>query len=239
MSIFTCCEREDETKYIHPCGCPFVRVICESEMKRARVGLFPNDDNTTLPTIYYKTRTIIFPCSGEDGSKRTDRWIPPAVTSVDQCPDANSFLSNLGGTKICSAFTSISCSGNQEYIYDYLDPDSDEAALARTTPTTGRACSSLWETRSTDRFFTKRTSGYRLECNNLIVGLEYEVHPSIRKRTAVIDSYGAWEDVTVAPTSFIATATTETIDESGSPIALDHIQGYEYAITGANIEKKA
>jgi len=78
-----------------------------------------------------------------------------------------------------------------------------------------------------------------MECSGLIVGLEYEVHPSIRKRTAVIGSYGAWEDVTVAPTSFIATATTETVDQSGSPIALDHIQGYEYEITGANIEKKA
>tara|TARA_R110000751_G_scaffold305228_1_gene421473 strand:+ start:73 stop:300 length:228 start_codon:yes stop_codon:yes gene_type:complete len=74
---------------------------------------------------------------------------------------------------------------------------------------------------------------------DLVVGLEYEVTPSIRKRTAVTGSYGAWEDVTVSPTSFTATATTETIDNSGNPIALDYIQGYEYEITGVNIEKKA
>jgi hypothetical protein len=73
----------------------------------------------------------------------------------------------------------------------------------------------------------------------LVVGLEYEVKPAIRRRTAVIGSFGVWEDVTVTPVTFTATATTETIDQSGSPIALDHIQGYEYEITGVNIEKTA
>ena len=208
-------------------------------MIQAEVGLFPDEDDTTLPTIYYKTKTITFACSGEDGEKRTNKWIPPAVTSVGQCPDANSFLSNLGGITICSAFTFPSCGGNDERILGYLDPDSEEDALARTTPTTGFICSSLWQTRSTGRGFIKRTSGYKIECSDLVVGLEYEVTPSIRKRTAVIGSYGAWEDVTVSSTSFTATATTKTIDSSGSPIALGHIQGYEYEITGANIEKKA
>ena len=31
MSIFTCCERADETKYLHPCGCPDASYTCESE----------------------------------------------------------------------------------------------------------------------------------------------------------------------------------------------------------------
>jgi ribosomal protein L18E len=65
------------------------------------------------------------------------------------------------------------------------------------------------------------------------------VTPSIKKRTAVIGSYGAWEDVTVSSTSFTATDTTKTIDNGGDPIELDHVQGYEYQITGVNIEKKA
>ena len=235
MSIFTCCEREDETKYLHPCGCPSASVGCESEMIQAEVGLFSDEDDTTLPTIYYKTKTITFACSGEDGEKRTNKWIPPAVTSVGQCPDANSFLSNLNGTTICSAFTFPSCGGNEEKIYNYLDPDSEADALARTTPTTGTNCSSLWQTRSTGRQFTKRTSAYTIECSGLIVGLEYEVHPSIEKRTAVIGSEGAWEDVDVTPVIFTATSDTKSF----AAVALDHVQGYEYKITGANIEKTA
>ena len=59
--------------------------------------------------------------------------------------------------------------------------------------------------------------------------------PLIRKRTAVIGSYGPWEDVTVSASTFTATSDTESF----AAVALDHIQGYEYEITGVNIEKKA
>ena len=119
------------------------------------------------------------------------------------------------------------------------EEDTELDAVNRETPVDGTSCSSLWETRSTGFTFTKRTSGYTIECADLVVGYEYEVTPSIRKRTAVIGSFGAWGDVTVTPTTFTATAKTETIDDGGNPIDLDHIQGWEYEITGVTIEKTA
>lgn len=117
--------------------------------------------------------------------------------------------------------------------------DTEQDAIDRETPTVGTDCSSLWETRNTGFTFVSRTSGYTIECVDLVVGLEYEVTPIIRKRTAVIGNYGQWEAVTVSPVTFTATATTETIDDGGNPIELDHVQGYEYEITSVHIEKKA
>ena len=123
--------------------------------------------------------------------------------------------------------------------WEISEIDTDTAAADRETPIVGISCSSLWETRSTGFSFTKRTSRYTIECDNLVIGVEYEVTPIIQKRTTVIGSYGEWEEVEVTPTTFTATATTETIDDGGDPIELDHVQGYEYEITGVNIEKKA
>ena len=140
------------------------------------------------------------------------------------------FTDDLGGT--------YTQKNNLVQTYTLSNIDTATDAEERATKVVGTSCSSLLETRDTGFSWIKRTSGYTIECSNLAVGVEYEVIPSIRKRTAVIGSYGAWEDVTVSSTSFTATATTETIDSSGNPIALDHIQGYEYEITGVNIEKK-
>jgi hypothetical protein len=138
-------------------------------------------------------------------------------------------------------FSGGSCDGQLESQSDKLyssvlsEEDTEQDAIDRETPTTGTSCSSLWETRSTGFTFTKRTSGYTIQCSSLTIGVEYRVTPEIRKRTAVIGSYGAWENVTVTPTIFTATATTETIDNGGNPIDLDHVQGYEYEITGARV----
>jgi len=121
------------------------------------------------------------------------------------------------------------------------EEDIEQDAIDRETPTAGTSCSSLWETRSTGFAFTKRTSEYTIECVGLVVGVEYEVTPTIRKRTAVIGSYGAWEDVTVASETFTATATTKTLPAVllGDDGTGEIIQGYEYEITGVHIEKKA
>tara|TARA_R110002073_G_scaffold58625_1_gene148345 strand:- start:2646 stop:3086 length:441 start_codon:yes stop_codon:yes gene_type:complete len=117
--------------------------------------------------------------------------------------------------------------------------DTEEEAEARATPIDGTSCTSTWQVRSTGFSWVKRTSGYTIECDDLVVGVEYEVKPAIRRRTAVIGSFGAWEDVTITPVTFTATATTKTIDQSGEPIPLEHIQGYEYEITAVSIEKTA
>ena len=119
--------------------------------------------------------------------------------------------------------------------------DTEQDAIDRETPTEGTSCSSLWETRNTGFSFTYRTSEYTIECVGLVIGVEYEVTPIIQRRTAVIGSYGAWEDVTVASETFTATATTKTLpavllgDDGNGEI----IQGYQYEITDVHIEKKA
>lgn len=119
------------------------------------------------------------------------------------------------------------------------EEDTDQDAIDRATPTDGTSCSSRWETRNSQFDWIKRTSGYTIECDDLVIGVEYEITPIIRKRTAQDDGSGTWEDVTVTPTTFTATAKTETIDDAGNPIDLDSIQGWEYEITDVNIEKKA
>lgn len=336
MSIFSCCERKDETKYLHVCSCPTATFECESEEVDATLCGWEVSTYSTpsVPPDKYTVLTITSGGEKIDNSECSDFGeVPPiidepytrldiqrsgstvysaltndavplckvgtsgsgsisntAVGTVEDhitkrygagggnCPPSISdqYVTTLwgpgiGGTDIdypsdrwsalCStnpdATTATTCRTNVDgngwdpspgpggdiesryYIKTISAKDTDEDAVARGTPTTGTSCSSLWETRSTGFSFTKRTSKYTINCVSLVIGVEYEVTPSIRRRTAVIGSYGAWEDVTVAPITFTATSTTETIGDGGNSIALDHIQGYEYEITSVHIEKKA
>lgn len=282
MSIFTCCEREDETKYLHTCGCPSAVVECESEEVNAelcghseftgdgavastpplkylvktwsgtyRYGFssqawkrtFAGTDiydlldcsrvNNLTYTSQYRSGSYGGPCVGN-----TNFFGESSVTCHTTLSTVQKRLRRLQSVEACPHVSSATICTDTG-LSQLSDQDTEADAIARETPTTGTSCSSLWETRSTGFSWVKRTSGYTIECENLVIGLQYEVTPSIRKRVAIIGSYGAWEDVTVTPVTFTASATTETIDNGGDPIALDHIQGYEYAITGANIEKKA
>ena len=119
-----------------------------------------------------------------------------------------------------------------EPLEKFSEPDSETDAIAAETPTAGTSCSSLFETRSTGFSLTKRTSQYTLNMSNLKSGTQYRVKPYIRRRTAVIGSYGAWEDVTTSWQTFTASGSTHSI----GPVSLTHVQGYEYAITGAFVE---
>ena len=314
MSIFTCCERGDETKYLHTCACPSASVICESEEVNPTLCGFSeySGGGTTpsVPPLKYSTETFneeriirdwdctcgaykvkeeldynisiakTFDTSVEDCATSTEPPVQFTNTQTSYGPDYEDFVcvgskitigpntnyNNLVYEASGSPFNStVSTTVSQRIIdagsFFYFDPsscggqpyaqrkriktwtlsvpDTDALAIARATPVAGTSCSSLWETRNTGFSFIDRTSGYAIECSDLIVGFEYDVTPSIRKRTAVIGSYGVWEDVTVTPVTFTATATTETIDQSGGPIPLDHIQGYEYEITAVSIEKTA
>jgi hypothetical protein len=317
MSIFTCCEREDESKYIHPCSCPSASVVCESEEINPTLCGFSEyrggGITPSVPPLKYSTETFneeriiknwscicdaykvkedlnynisiakTFDTSEENCATSTGSPVQFTNTKTGYGPDydedsvcvgskiiigpstyyynlvyepnaiyspLNSTVSTTVSQRIIDAgsfyyFDESSCGGSpyaqrkRIKTWTLSVPDTEALAIARETPVTGNSCSSLWETRSTGFSFIDRTSGYTIECSGLIVGLEYEVTPSIRKRTAVIGSYGAWEDVTVSPATFTATDTTKTIDNGGDPIELDHVQGYEYQITGANIEKKA
>lgn len=310
MSIFTCCEREDETKYLHPCACPSASFTCESESispelcgfseytspatppKKYRVETTTNsfgsytlnkccqphftepyevqprfiDQSTsdyTLTSTYdistcvltseavlgNATRTDYQYCDGSPTgtSSRTyddscggyvgNITLDPTTSTTKGQVCAKTQLFNASAEEECEGSTQVSLNGTGSTILS--SEDTDEDAINRETPSSGTSCSSLWSTRDTGFSWVKRTSGYTIECGDLVVGVEYEVKPAIRKRTAVIGSFGAWEDVTVTPVTFTATATTKTIDQSGEPIPLDHIQGYEYEITAVSIEKTA
>lgn len=311
MSIFTCCEREDETKYLHTCACPSATFSCESEsIEPTLCGYSEYSGFASNPPLKYLTKTIQYEkydidrwhcCNGLDGkfyeknrtgslqdngkyvysydpldcSGPTTTTSPPncfgstghgsVSTTVQYCtgtPFTTTFCLNsineyeltiVSATRRESDITTVNymnsifpqCDGNIESKFHnirsavFAVEDTEANAIARETPEDGTSCSSTWQTRSTGFSWVKRTSGYTIECDNLVVGLGYKVNPAIRRRTVVIGSFGAWEDVTVTPVTFTATATTETIDQSGSPIALDHIQGYEYEITSVNIEKTA
>ena len=309
MSIFTCCEREDGTKYFHPCSCPSASFTCESESISPSLcgwltSTWVNGVATPRPTPPSKYRTITIErsgvtterfvstncpdgvirrttslagsvsfsldefncfgptCSGSTSSTLTDYKVngidctsstKVPVTNTQTCasywnariPNYETWYNtsdwNCSSDLLCENPEEVTSpvTTSQKEVKSLSNEDTDQQAIARETPVEGTSCSSLWSVRSTGYSWTKRTSGYEIECANLINGLQYRVTPTIKRRTAVIGSYGAWEDVTVSSTSFTATATTETIDSDGDPIALDHIQGYEYEITGVNIEKTA
>lgn len=308
MSIFTCCEREDETKYLHTCACPSATFSCESESispelcghgentgfissppKKYRlqtttkafgsytlykccqptftdpyetsISFKDVSTNSYVHTTQYDAITCAITANTTSGSRRRTNYSgcpssPSGTTTTSPYNDyCGGYIGNVTGGIVSATFQQYNCSdsgvfspgsdcpgltrftvsGSGDVVLS--EEDTDQEAIDRETPASGTSCSSTWQTRSTGFSWVKRTSGYTIECDDLIVGLEYEVKPAIRRRTVVIGSFGVWEDVTVTPVTFTATATTETIDQSGSPIALDHIQGYEYEITGVNIEK--
>jgi hypothetical protein len=362
MSIFDCCEREDETKYLHPCYCPSAAFYCTSEsvsptlqgvseFSDSSAGITPSSppkrykkqvDDYVINNGEAKGVSITTEVEEEVGDYYIDgegdcdysdywRWKEVTTRSLAECTFIESYNptdslctrtlneSTLSWNENCDDNSQDpvygdSCSGlldistvvsgsnptltvtstttkNQNRVVtteqsrndqvgtnttfrdmvpgtggDFLsctdsntttttttgsfvktfnrsitlsEEDTESDAIGRETPEEGTSCSSLSETRSNGFSWVVRTSGYTIECSNLAVGLEYEVKPVIRKRTAVIGSYGAWEDVTISPITFTATDTTKTIDNGGDPIELDHVQGYEYQITGVNIEKKA
>jgi len=216
--------------------CSPVRILEKGIFSNATREYTFNNGNCVEPsdTVLFDARSEFFPgCGdiettysnasyvGQFVSSRTTRSSNSNVISA-MCPGQNG-TQEVVGTYAC--------------VLDFEDTEAD--AEARATGVAGTSCSSRWETRNTEFDWIKRTSGYKIECTSLIVGLEYTVTPAIRRRTAQDDGSGTWEDVTVTPVDFTATSDTETIDNgAGDFIPLDSIQGWEYEITGVNIEKK-
>ena len=304
MSIFTCCERADETKYLHPCGCPGASYTCESESISPSLCGFEEINKSgftpSSPPLKYRRMDIVgtgayvleSTCDGtsynnfestRSGTSYCERGILDCtkVPSVSSVIDSFQFRSCVdgavedggSGVNIVSTGANVCSQGDSNWYFGLSQVatsntsayslnnesnqdderrntktlsvvDEDDDAIARETPAAGTSCSSTLQVRGdtyTEFGWTIRTSGYPIECDDLFIGIEYEVTPLIRKRTVVLpaSNFGAWVAVAVTPVSFIATATTHTIDNAGGPIDLDHISGYEYEITGVNIEKKA
>ncbi len=287
MSLLSCCEKADGTKYRHgPCGCPSVDVDCESEGIVASLCGWEEIDKDgytpSSPPVKYlvMTRTVdgetyttfgSGPCSGQRSYESITAGEQVFTVNVEDCSLSDSG-DVINDTKLWSCSTgsrvlitdlttnqnisapsyttwyfgsnwvpssNISAESGYSLPQDEFSEirtlsvaDTETDAIARQTPSVGTSCSSLWETRSTGYSFTKRTSEYTLNMSNLRDGKGYRVKPAIRRRTAVIGSYGSWEDVTTSWASFTPSGTTHSI----GPTALTHSQGYEYEITGAEVE---
>ena len=119
--------------------------------------------------------------------------------------------------------------------------DTDEAVIARTTlielpnsnpyNISAPTPSTLWETRSTGVSFEYQQCEFQMECSGLVPGQIYKAQPIVRKRTAVIGSYGEWEDQTFQPVQFTATDEEQIIPSDDEYITLPQVQGYEFEIT--------
>ena len=256
MSIFTCCEREDETKYIHPCDCPSASFTCVSEQITPTLCGFSEFEGNgivaSVPPDKYliknstknynetqvcregggnpcsatklritgslsRTRAYDVNCGYDDGSGSffttqfySCSYDPCSSELVDTQQTFDAVDDSTADTITSTTSRNRNYSSTGPYYNATLSSlDTEANATARETPVDGTWCSSLWSTRDTGFSWVKRTSGYTIECDDLVVGVEYEVKPAIRKRTAVIGSFGAWEDVTVTPVTFTATATTK------------------------------
>jgi hypothetical protein len=209
-------------------------VTCLGPALSTTIGIIDQTDTDCNGNETASTRNYSDVCAGGSGTVTFTQ-----VSNVEknwECSYSKDFF--IGSQ--CAGQLERLRSGSQTQILSSEDTDQDAIDRAELgQPTVGTLCSSRWETRNTQFDWIKRTSGYTIECEDLVIGVEYEVTPTIRKRTAQDGGSGVWEDVTVTPTTFTATAKTETIDDGGNPIDLDSIQGWEYEITGVNIEKKA
>lgn len=192
--------------------------------------------SSTAQKEYFRSGTSLGTTSNPNSATRDNLWING--NSVCQARDLTSQTATWYQSSL--SFVTCSCPCMTGSLTATLGSEDTEAdAQARATGVSGTSCSSRWETRNSEFEWIKRTSGYKIECTSLIVGIEYTVKPTIRRRTAQDDGSGAWEDVTVTPVDFTATSDTETVDDGGNFIELDSIQGWEYEITGVIIEKKA
>lgn len=176
--------------------------------------------------------------TGHPGVKGTTNWAFISGTATS----ATSEIMPYGTPKNATNVGGLTDKNDAIALWEISDIDTEQDAINRQSATSGNQNSSLWSTRSTGYHFTHRTCAYTINCSNLFIGLNYKVTPTIRKRTAINGSgsginFGEWEDVEVTPYTFTATATTETIDDNGNPIDVDLVQGYQYEVTGATIEK--
>ena len=171
---------------------------------------------------------------------QTDRYcsggevISSTTTSTLSSGLNNCNKTGLAISKITSTIYSDTDPNDTRSVIGTLSSaDTDSDAINRETTVDGTLCSSLWSTRDTGFSWVIRTSSYKIECADLINGLRYQVTPTIRRRTAVIGSEGSWSNITVSAITFTATSDTKSLPS----VALGHIQGYEYQITGVTIEE--
>lgn len=126
----------------------------------------------------------------------------------------------------------------------FSDQDTETEALTRAEASmvTGTNCSARWEIRVESKTFIQRTSSYTIKLSKVRPNQDYRVTPEIRRREAYAGATdGAWEPVSVTPEDINFTAADPRWDEDEKtytldPVALPSVEGWEYQITGAEIE---
>ena len=143
----------------------------------------------------------------------------------------------IDSSTVASTFTAA-FSGGKTSVFTISSEDTDAAVVARTTlielPNGGIAAATpktLWETRSTGIYFDYQQCEFQIECKGLVKGLTYKATAEVRRRTAVIGSYGEWSDVSFTPQTFVATGEDQKLPGDEQYYTLPQAQGYEYEIT--------
>lgn len=115
MSIFTCCEREDETKYLHTCACPSVQLITSSEKRDLSLcGHSEYGSTPSSPPKKYLTEKKTVDGGQSNGIITVYTCREPFVKVDDQCyriDDGICYYRSEDGTQ-CSLTQSSFCDGN-------------------------------------------------------------------------------------------------------------------------------
>lgn len=115
MSIFTCCEREDETKYLHTCACPSVQLISSSQRRDLSLcGHSEYGSTPSSPPEKYLTETKTVVAGQSNGVLTRYTCATPFVNVDDQCyriEDGVCYYYNEAGTD-CNFTQSSFCDGS-------------------------------------------------------------------------------------------------------------------------------
>lgn len=199
------------------------------------------------------TGTSIYPCSGGIPSGiteiRTDEtWSGGSMTSssttysTSTYPDTGTPTSETTSATIFPKECYLTQSSETNRSIVLGDPDNEADAIARGTPDPTFANSSIWQIRTSGRNFLYRDIAYTLTLRGVRPGRDYLVTPLIRRREAFIPNTGApWESVVVTPEVINFTESDPAWDPSERTytlpaVPLPLIRGWEYEITGADLE---
>lgn len=150
-----------------------------------------------------------------------------AITEVYE--DWDDFTCGDSGGNMFSTFTinqdilayldlsSGSLTYSDQVSLDFSDPDTDEAALDRADIEEGNNCGSLYESRSTTKTFTHRTSSYAILADNLIPGAGYKAIVVLERRAAIKDGSGGYVDADGNPSVW------EETDDDGNAMIDEYI----------------
>lgn len=119
---------------------------------------------------------------------RSQYGAPPIIES----------LSATTGRTVYPEVPGSACSGSFYYIGSseqtdtatLSDEDTEADALDRTTAVAGSSCSSLWEIRTDDFDFIKRSADYALKASRLQIDAVYKARAYLRRRPAIKNPAG-------------------------------------------------